>query len=161
MNKKSLILVGVLLLTLLLSACSSNGDKKGIYNDNSKIIKEGDSYTYKERKGETTENGCNIEFSSFSGMETIWSIEALKEDKITINFNSKVNKGDFKLVLITTDNEVINILENTQEGNSEVTIKEGKSRIKFVGKATSGSCEISILSKDEDIKIAAVDNSLK
>lgn len=44
----------------------------------------------------------------------IWNIKSNGKGSITIEFNLKVNKGNFKAVFITPDNRVIKILEQSE-----------------------------------------------
>lgn len=145
-NYFKLIMVSlVVLIAMAIAGCSSaTSYQKSVFDDESKIIKEGDSYSYGNRIGETKENKADIKFSSFSGMDTIYKITADEENDAIFDFEAIVDKGDFKVVLITPDDEIIDIVNGTGEGNQTVQLKVGTSRIKLVGKNAKGMIKVNI-----------------
>lgn len=48
-------------------------------------------------------------------MDTIFKITSDGQNDVVINFEAVITKGDFKVVLITPDDEVINILHGTKK----------------------------------------------
>ncbi|MTI71636.1 MAG: hypothetical protein FH751_15420 [Firmicutes bacterium] len=126
---------------------------KQIYNDTSEIIKQDDIYTYKDRVGETTKREANIEYGTFNGMETIWKFKSEGKGSITIDFNSKLNKGKFKCLLINPKNKVKNIFKQSEEGlinksNLKINLEKGTYRLKVVGKGAGG--EVTLKIKDSE-----------
>lgn len=152
-NSKAFIVILLSILILgIVTGCNVNDYQKNIYSDNSKIVKEGDSYTFKNRLGSTTKDEINIKFSTFYGMQTIWIIEASKEGVLTINYESQIKNGDFKTVLISPDDVVSHIFEQSENGNTTLNIPKGKSRIKIVGNGANGEVAITI-KPDENMQI--------
>jgi hypothetical protein len=159
MKKAALLVVFSLLvsLVLLLTGCSASEFQKSVYNDDSKLIKQADSYSYKSRVGSTTSEKSEIKFGSFFGMDTLWSIEAKEEAVVTLEYDIKIEKGDFKVVLIGPDNKVITIVDKGNSGKQELRLQKGNSRIKIVGKDAKGQVKINI-SGDRNLKIKKLNN---
>ena len=145
----SIMLIGCLFIS---SSCGISTYQKSLYNDNSKIIKQGDSYSFLKRAENTYNNKTSVKFGTFYGMETIWTIDAKSEGNIKINYKTQIKGGKFKIVFITPENEIKTICEGTQNGSILIKAEMGKSRIKIVGNETKGECELSIF-PDGNIKI--------
>lgn len=134
------------------SSCGISEYQKNLYNDNSKIIKQGDSYSFLKRAGNTYNNKTSVKFGTFNGMETLWTVNTKNEGNIKINYKTQISRGKFKIVFITPEDEIKTICENTQNGSIVIKTKKGKSRIKIVGNDAKGECELS-LAPDSNIKI--------
>jgi len=130
--------------------------QNSIFNDEDKIVKDSDSHTYSVRQGKSKGNETDIKFTSFSGTDTIFRITSDTGSDIVFNFESIVDKGDFKVVLITPDNEIIEIVNGGKEGNEIVKLKEGTSRVKLVGRKSKGQIKMDI-EAEENIKIKTID----
>lgn len=126
--------------------------QKTVFSDISKIVSEADSFSFVKREGVTTDTHIAISYVTFSGMETIWKIEAQDEGILALEFTSIVNRGEFKVVLISPENEVVNILQQNEAGFKSVPLKIGFSRLKIVGLESSGELTLTI-SGGEKIKI--------
>lgn len=148
----------ILVFLIILGGCSNiSSYQKEIYDDDSKISKQGDSYSFALRSGSTNGNETEIKFITFNGMETLFNIDSKEEGTINLDYNSEINSGLFKLVLINPDDEIINIFEGSQNGSTTVNIKNGKSRLKIVGNDAKG--EIKLLIKENgNIKIYNSEN---
>lgn len=120
--------------------------KNNIYNNNDKIVEYDYSYNYINRigEGEKSNDKIDIKYSGFYGTDTIWILESKEESEITFNYDSKVNSGDFKAVLINPQKEVKNILEGTEEGSKTIKLAKGKYKFKLVGRNAEGKINISI-----------------
>lgn len=154
----SLVLILSILVLTTLNGCSKISDyQKGIYDDSKEIVKQHDSFTFKVRIGNSMNNEASIKFSTFNGMETLWSINAKNNGSITLDYDAEIDKGDFKLVLITPDNEIVKIFEGSEEGEKRIDLIEGESRIKIVGKESKGKLTIYI-KEEENVKIREVDS---
>ena len=64
-----------------------------------------------------------MKYSGFSGDDTIWILNSHKDGEITFNYDSTVNSGDFKVVLINPQKGIENILEGTEQGNKTTNIE--------------------------------------
>jgi len=148
-----------MLLLCTFSGCTLNTGKSDIYNNNEKIARDGDSYSYVGRNESGSKNDINVKYGKFSGSETIWNIESEGECEIAIKYDSKVESGDFKGVLINPEKQVEDILLGTEEGEKTIKLTEGKYRFKFVGNKAKGEIKISIDTGEEEyVKIRKVDN---
>ena len=130
--------------------------QKSIYDDNSKIAKAGDSYSFKNRVGNTMNNKATINFTTFYGMQTLWNIQSEGNGRITIQYYSNTKKGKFKVVYIDPNNEIENILQQSGEGTIKIDTKKGKSRIKLVGDNGGGTVKLN-LEAQGDVRIENID----
>jgi len=133
---KKFFVIGLVSL-FILSGCVYGIDSKKIYDDQEKIVAEGDTYTYIDRIGDVLEDESSLEVKGFYGTETIYTFENVEE--ITITITQNVNKGRFKVVLINPQDE-ITILN----GTSTITMSDGKYRIKLVGENAFATVDIVI-----------------
>ena len=84
-------------------------------------------------------------------MDTIWTYESDKNIELDITYLLNVKSGKLKLVLITPDGSITNLIEVTKESDvldyatNTLQIKKGLNRIKIVAdKNTSLEFDISI-----------------
>ena len=157
MRINKLLLSILLVSTMFVIGCSFVSNyQKSIFHDEKKIIKDADSYIYGIRRGNATGKDLNIKFSSFTGMNTIFKLKSDGENDIVVDYESVVKDGQFKVVLISPDDEVIDIVNDTKEGKDTFNLKDGVSRIKLVGKKAKGEISIKIDSS-EDVEIKPVE----
>lgn len=86
MNIKNKFLLGLCLISLISIMCgcglsinhdrneysnNENSEKPNMYNDNDKIVKEDNKYTYETRGNNGKNNKIEIKYSGFSGIDTI------------------------------------------------------------------------------------------
>lgn len=122
-----------------------------LFNDNNKIALNSDTYSIISKSGTNKDNKTNLNFE-FSGTDTIWEIESMKETKVTLSFKSKIENGKYKLVLITPSNDVITLCNKSSKKNKEITLKPGKTKIKMVGLSAKGNLNLEIKpSNNKDI----------
>ncbi len=158
---KNKVHLGLFLLFLLVtfSGCTLDTGKADIYNNNEKIARDGDSYSYVGRNESGSKNEITVKYGKFSGAETIWTIESEGNSEVTIKYDSKVESGDFKGVLINPQKHIEDILVGTESGEKTIKLTEGKYRFKFVGDKAKGEIEISIEDEHKNhVKIRKVDN---
>ena len=121
---------------VLISGC---GDFNPIYDDDTKIA--GNSDSYSSKMSSTRSWGKDFSMSAtLTGTKTIWRYRAKEDINIRLSYMLSVTEGGkAKLVLITPDNEVMILSENTDntvmsEMKSEtIVLKKGNNRIKIVG----------------------------
>ncbi len=148
-----------MMLLYTLSGCTLDAGKANIYNNNEKIAQDRDSYSYVGRNESGSKNDIIVKYGKFSGTDTIWNIESEGQSEITIKYDSKVESGDFKGVLISPEKQVEDILVGTETGEKTIKLTEGKYKFKFVGNKAKGKIEISIETEEEEyVKIRKVDN---
>lgn len=141
-------------LTLLISIVCGCGlsnqdknmnDKENLYDDNDKIAQEDNNYTYLTCASNRKDNDIEIKYSGFSGADTIYRIEAKEDTEITFNYDSTVDKGKFKVVLINPKNEVETILGGTSKDSKTIKLTKGNYSFKNIGANAEGKIEISII----------------
>ena len=147
----NLILI-FLILSLLLTGCEygqiedTNGEEdysiQTILDDK---IKEGPNTRYViNSKWSTKDNVTTMKIEKFSGLFLLRTTHVTNKT-LTYEIDSIVEKGNFKIVIVKNNEEIINVLINSTE---LVTINdaEGKYQIKAVGESAKFkmSCEIYI-----------------
>ena len=140
----TLCFAALMIFTVLSGCTAATAYQKSIYNDDSKIVKQADSFNFKTRIGNTTDKESSVKFGTFYGMETIWFVESEGNGTITFQYSSKVDKRKFKCVLITPKDKVIDVFEQSGEGEKSLDIPEGKNRIKIIGNNASGEIKLEI-----------------
>ena len=109
-----------------------------VYNDDSKIANDSDTFGLDE-SDETIEEGVYKGKLKFSGSITIWTYESNEDFELQVPYTLSVKSGKAKIVLISPDNTVNTLVENTNKSSVEgeailtVPIKKGVNRIKLVG----------------------------
>ncbi|MBL4936529.1 lipoprotein [Clostridium sp. YIM B02515] len=162
---KVLSCIVLTIIVLSISGCSKiNSYQKSVYKDDSKIEAEGDSFTFQNKVGtiesSKTDNKADLKFGGFDGADTIWIIEAKENKKYTLEYDVKIEEGNFKIAFINSDGKVTSITEKTEKNSKEIDIPKGKSRIKIVGNSAKGQFVLSIKA-DDNITITKKDNSFK
>lgn len=160
-NRKVLILIVFIILIAAVSFILNNPfsgifnsyNVNRIYDNESKISEDSDSYNYMTRRGESRDNQTKLEFV-LTGMETLWDITVNEEASIEIEYNSVIEKGKLKVVLISPSNNITNIFEQSQSGVKEIKLEPGTSRIKIVGLDAVGNIQLKF-KKDELIELKA------
>lgn len=137
-SKKRIVLItmSIMIISLLVGCMNTTTNK--VYNDNNKIASVSDTFGLDE-SNETIESGIYKGKFKLSGSGTIWTYESSTDFDLQIPYTLLVKSEKAKIVLISPDNTVVNLLENTSdftiEGATSVTapIKKGNNRIKVVG----------------------------
>jgi len=151
--KKNHLLIILLPIVVLITSCSNfDSYQNSIYNDNVKISKQGDSYSFKDRLGVIEDNNISLTFNNFSGKQTIWEINAEEQSTFDFEVKIKTSKGEFKVCLISENNDVIIVAEGVFDGTIPINIQKGRSYIAIVGRSTDGEI-IGVLNNVENISI--------
>ena len=135
--KRTVLMIITMMSVSLLVGCGSNMMNK-IYNDNSKIADESDTYGVDDSE-ETIESGNYKGKMKLSGSLTIWKYESSEDFDLEVPYTLSVKSQKAKIVLISPDNTVVTLVENTDKATIEgkttiaVPIKKGTNRIKLVG----------------------------
>ncbi len=136
-KKRILLLTMTIMMISLFVGCGNNTMSK-IYNDNSKIANVSDTFGLDQSK-ETIESGIYKGKLKLSGSGTIWAYKSNTDFDLQVPYALSVNSKKAKIVLISPDNTVVNLVENTDKvtikGATSLTvpIKKGNNRIKVVG----------------------------
>ena len=130
--------VAVLVLCFVM-LCISGCDFSSIYDDDAKIAGSGDSSSTSMSSRTVIGNDYKWKVK-MTGMQTIWRYNAENDGSVSISYMLSVTEGGkAKLVLITPDNEVVILIENTDNSvyselqTQNISVKQGVNRIKIVG----------------------------
>lgn len=157
MNKKKYAAI-LILLSALLIGCSKNSMTyiydnyiTSIYDDNEKISSTTNSYSLNGIEQSINGQQFRANIKRIEGMDTIWTYESDEDRELNMTYLISVTSGKLKLVLISPDNSVTNIIERTNQLNmsnydtNTLHIKKGVNRIKLVAdKDTSAELDITI-----------------
>ncbi|EHI99632.1 hypothetical protein CDLVIII_3047 [Clostridium sp. DL-VIII] len=161
MNIRNKFLLGFCLIFLIGTMCgcgfsnqneNDNSNKVNMYNDNDKIVQENNNYTYINCNFSRNNNVIEIKYGSFSGIDTICFLEAKEDTEITFDYDSTVDNGKFKAVLINPKNEVETIVEGTDQSSKTIKLTKGQYSFKNVGANAAGKIKISF-SSNSAVKI--------
>lgn len=152
--------LGLIFLISIMCGCglsinqdkNENSNKVNMYNNNDEIAQEDNNYTYRTCRNNMNNNEIEVKYSGFSGIETICFLEASEDTEITFNYDSTVDNGKFKAVLINPKNEVENIVEGTEQNSKTIKLTKGKYSLKNVGANADGKIKIYI-GGSSDVKI--------
>jgi hypothetical protein len=123
---------------------NTNNNQANIYNNNDKIAQEESNYTYITFGSDRKNNETEIKYSGFSGIDTICFIETKEDAEITINYDSIVEKGNFKAVLINPKSEIETIVEGSGQSSKTIKLAKGKYGFRNVGANADGKIKFSI-----------------
>lgn len=144
-----------ILSSMLLIGCSKNYMMTSIYDNDEKISSTTNSFNLniEEQSIEGQQYRGHIE--KIEGMDTIWTYESDEDKELDMTYLINVTSGKLKLVLISPDNSVTNIVERTNQSDvidyatNTLYIKKGLNRIKIVaGKDTGAELDITIPNGD-------------
>jgi hypothetical protein len=155
----SLLCVGFLFLAGVLSGCTgaASQEKLNIFDDESAIVQEADHYTYLNRVGtENTSERIDLQYSGFSGSDTIWTFEVEEAGQISLEFDSTVASGDFKVVLVTPEQEIEEVLVGEQAGDQTFDLTAGKTVLRLIGREASGQIVLEI-TQSQNVEITRID----
>lgn len=131
--------ISILLLVAMLVTGCSNNDIPSIYNSDIKISSITNSYNLVNATQIIEGDKFTGEVEKFEGMDTIWTYEATDDMVLEITYLLNAVKGKVKLVLISPDGSLTNVIERSDYGTftdyatSTIPIKKGTNRLKMVG----------------------------
>lgn len=135
-KRKILVIITIIMINLLIGCGDNFMDR--VYNNDIKIANDSDTFGL-DKSDETIEEGVYKGKVKLSGSGTIWTYESNEDFDLQVPYTLSVKSGKAKIVLISPDNTVVTLVENTAkssvEGNTTLTIpiKKGINRIKLVG----------------------------
>ena len=134
----------VLAALVSFSGCSmDNGAKRSIYNDDSKIVEQGDSFSFFAHSASFDNNTIKVSFNKFAGKKQLIGIHGKDKGEITIHYSCKVKSGKLKVVLVTDQKEIRKVFEQDASGSVNIEVPAGKNRIIMLGDNAKASLEIS------------------
>jgi hypothetical protein len=125
-------------MVMALSGCSASG-MNGIYTNNSKIASAGNSYNLNKKEQTIEEKQYTGQFE-LEGMCTLWRLDAEEDMEVEVSYLFSVTQGEAKLVLITPDGQVQDIVVNEDKMVQEdveviqLALQKGENRIKVVAR---------------------------
>lgn len=157
--KKRIKAVTIMMLVVMffISGCISNTDKASIYYDDSKIAKQGDSYSYVGVIRLVVNSSIEIKFNSFSGKSSIYKIEATETDTLSLQVKTKQEAGNLKICLVDSNANVITLWENASDETLTFVVSAGKSTIVMVGDSAKGKVAYSFVDKGNSSRISVID----
>lgn len=135
-------LVGIIVLSKMDFQDDITGS--GIYNKNGIIGEECDSHSYRGYGENTAKDRFGLKFSGFYGCDTIWLINAAQPGQIRVDYDSNIENGRFKVILVSPEHEVAIIAEASKKGSAPLKLKQGEYRLKIVGDNARGTIKASI-----------------
>lgn len=112
-------------------------------------------YHGNEKSGE---NNKSFDFEKFNGKWSLIQFTSNKGNKITINDNTKISKGNFYIVILDSEHNII-AKKNELNDNGNInftTPKDGKYTVRIIGANASGNFNISV-SASNNIKVSHID----
>lgn len=132
-------LFGVMFFKDYLFIDVGNSRMNRVYNHEKMMAHENDYCGINEGRIIVNEGKYSADLK-FSGSLTVWSYESSKDEELVIPYTLDLISGKAKLVLISPDNSVVNLIENTEEevdcgGETtiKISLKRGINRIKLIG----------------------------
>ncbi|MGE5391231.1 MAG: hypothetical protein ACM3PE_09240 [Deltaproteobacteria bacterium] len=126
--------------------------EKSNYDNNKAIGQEWDTHAYSYYDQNSPNHDLDLKFGSFNGYDTFYRLNASREGTITVKYDSSIDKGRFKIVMVSPDHELSRIAEGSGKGSKEVKLAPGESRIKIVGDKATGTVKMTI-GAGEGIKV--------
>ena len=147
-TSRKLLACGLFLLFVItMTGCAAGEDKLNLFDDDTRIAQEGDSYTFVNRvglDGSYSANQVNFKYGGFSGIQTIWMLDVNEDTAVTIDVNSRVESGEFKAVLVTPTKRVKTVISGDQQVLKSLSLIPGKYAFKVAGHNANGQVKISI-----------------
>ena len=132
------IVLGIISLSIGLSGCVQLSMDRMIFDDNEKIVREADTYSYITKRGDVIDQKASFEIRGFYGTDTIYQFE--QQGELTIHLNVDLTSGRFKVVFIDPQQN-ITILNSSQT----MILNEGTYRIKLVGENAYAKVDMDII----------------
>lgn len=130
----------ILFMVVLLTGCSGGFDMAAVYDNETQIASQSNSYNKINYKQSETGNTITVVCETFEGMDTLWSYYADGTENFDFAYDLKAESGKAKLVLIRPDKTLETLVEVTgetqgreAEGAMTLELEEGSNRIKLVG----------------------------
>lgn len=138
MKHKNLIVISLLSMFMFIAFIGCGDTNSSVYNNNEELASSEDRWSL-SYPSQSIENGEYTGSYELSGCDTIWQYSSDKQIDLQVPYNLTVKNGKAKIILITPNNEVKTLVENTSESsvNGDTTftlpIEKGLNRIKIAG----------------------------
>lgn len=148
MKNRKINLIVLLLFISVLFLSYKYYEKYSFYKDTEMLNLKYDKFTFKERIGGIEDDEYKLMYDEFNGVNTIWDIIFKEDSMLKITVDSKVSKGKLKVVLLTSDSEIINVLNQNDSGSKLFDLKHGVNKLRIVGEKATGEIYIKVESED-------------
>lgn len=140
---KMAALTAALALLALAAGCQAFSAEQGrVYDDNTRIARQGDTYSFLSRVGSSTSTAMAITFASFTGKQTIWTLEAPDSATVELDVDAKITGGRFKVCLIDPSRAVVSVFEGSRKEMVRLAVPKGRSEVALIGRDARGELAI-------------------
>ena len=136
-----------LLLCIALTGCGPSEKQRAVYNDDSLIAAQSDTYFYIKHLSTQSGTEYTENFGSFTGSDTLWSRNAKEGQTLHISGSAEIKEGSWKLVLVDPEGNGSVLLECGGTVDETVDLSDGNWRVKSVGLETKGFVQLTIEEK--------------
>ena len=121
-----------------------------IYDDDARIADNVDSHAFAGlRGGADLEGGAvELDFAGFTGKHTLWALYADGEADATLSGEIAVGSEPYRLVMVTPEDDVVEILEGSGTLDEQLELADGHTRIIMLGKGAAGSVSLELEASD-------------
>ena len=147
------VLIAICMMTFI-SSCGDSSLKK-IYDDNARIVQKGDAIDMKDYSVGAVDVGHNFS-CGFTGIKTIYTLNAKADSTISVNYDLKTQSGKFKCVFVDANNTLKVIVEQSGTGNLTLTVPKGENVIKIVGLDAQLDLTTDVKNSDGNVEIAYI-----
>lgn len=121
-----------------------------IYDDDARICDNADSYTFVNYRGGIDPEGGEVEldFAGFTGKYTLWNLYTDGEADATLSGEVAVGSEPYRLVMVTPEDDVVEILEGSGTVDEQLELADGRTRLVMLGKSAEGSVALELEASD-------------
>ena len=131
-----------LLLCIALTGCGPSEKQRAVYNDDSLIATQSDTYFYVKHLSTQSGTEYTENFGSFTG-----SRNAKEGQTLHVSGSAEIKEGSWKLVLVDPEGNGSVLLEYGGTVDETVDLSDGNWRVKSVGLETKGFVQLTIEEK--------------
>lgn len=136
-----------LLLCITLTGCGPSEKQRAVYNDDSLIAAQSDTYFYIKHLSTQSGTEYTENFGSFTGSDALWSRNAKEGQTLHVSGSAEIEEGSWKLVLVDPEGNGSVLLEYGGTVDETVDLSDGNWRVKSVGLETKGFVQLTIEEK--------------
>ena len=136
-----------LLLCIALTGCGPSEKQRAVYNDDSLIAAQSDTYFYVKHLSTQSGTEYTENFGSFTGSDTLWCRNAKEGQTLHVSGSAEIKEGSWKLVLVDPEGNGSVLLEYGGTVDETVDLSDGNWRVKSVGLETKGFVQLTIEEK--------------
>lgn len=147
--KKIILIIALILISVSLFGCQKiSAYQKSIFDDDTKIVKEADSYFFQKKVGNHTKTKTDFDYEKFTGKFTLYNLNVNADTAYEFDYDITINGGRLKLVFVNPDDKVEIITDKTAKGKASINLKDGRNRIILIGDESGGSILLTMTESD-------------